>query len=152
MFEDFGKPLSYKWFVLVEYSVTLTLVPRDHQACAISHPTAPSPIIASELGALLAPVAFLFVHGCASVNPFIFGIVALLPVDNTTACFATNVLVLLLPSLLELMITRLGPLSCPWPRTMTTPPFSSVPFTLLSSHWSANLSRLERTDSALRRP
>ena len=48
-------------------------------------------------------------HRLHYVNPFTFGIVALLPVDNTTACFATNVLVLLLPSLLELIITRLGP-------------------------------------------
>jgi len=35
----------------------------DDQACAISHATGPSPIIASELGTLLAPVASLFVHG-----------------------------------------------------------------------------------------
>src|SRR5215472_8508080 len=123
---------SYLSSILSCLLIIVTLVPRDHQACAISHPTAPSPIIASELGALLAPVASLFVHGCASVNPFTFGIVALLPVDNTTACFATNIL--LLPSLLELIIMRLDPSSCPWPRTMTTPPFSSVPFTLLSSH------------------
>src|SRR5438128_9741169 len=70
----------------------VTLVPSDDQTCAISHATGPSPIIASELGTFLAPVAFLFVHGCASVNPFTFGsILALVPVDNTTALFASFV-------------------------------------------------------------
>jgi hypothetical protein len=63
-----------------------SLVPWAHHACAISHATAPSPIIASERGAFLALVAFLLVLACASANPCICdGMTELLPVLNTTA-------------------------------------------------------------------
>src|SRR3989441_12518714 len=66
--------------------IMTSLVPRAHHACAISHATAPSPIIASERGAFFELVAFLLVHGRAYTNPCISdGITALLPVLNTTA-------------------------------------------------------------------
>ena len=125
MFEDFSPTNGSNLLSILScLLIIVTAVPSDHQACAISHPTRPSPIIASELGALFAPVAFLFVHGCASVNPFTFGILALLPVDNTTVCHQCNSIIL---------GTNNYASRCPCPCTIATPAFSSTPFSLLSS-------------------
>ena len=97
---------------------TVTRVPSAAYAVAISTPTTPPPMIASDSGTCWAPVASRLVHGCACASPGTGGTTGSLPVATTTACLARITRV---PPSSSVTVTSRSPVIRPAPRASTMP-------------------------------
>ncbi len=105
-----------------ERTSSVTSVPNPAYAVAISTPTTPPPMMASDAGTSWALVASRLVHGSMSASPGMSGSSAAEPVAATTAWVAVRRVTV--PSA-AVTVSAFTPVNSAWPRMRSMPAFAT---------------------------